>query len=151
MAEAIGLAASIAGLVGIALKASELCHEYLSEVVNAQDDIKRLASEISLLASLLEPLSTPPEASKISQTSDSDSVSISQLVQQCTEMLLRLEGKLQHQPNTRRQLDSKTQRLLNFVGASKSSLKWPFKKKDTLERIQKIERLKTAVTLKLQM
>ena len=149
MAEAVGLAASIAGLVAVALKVSGLCHEYFSEVMDAQEDIKRLVSEISALASLLEPLSAPAEASKISQASDSNS--ISQLVQQCTEMLARLQGKLQHLSNTGRRPNSKTQRFRNLIGSSKSSLKWPFKKEGTQERIQAIERLKTAVTLKLQM
>ena len=149
MTEAAGLAASIVGLVGAALKVSGLCHEHFSEAMSAQEDIKQLVSEISSLASLLEPLSTPAEASKIPQPSDSDS--ISQLVQKCTEMLVHLQGKLQHLSSTGRQPDSKTQRLLNLVGSSKSSLKWPFKKKGTQERIQEIERLKTAVALKLHM
>ena len=146
MAEAaVGLAASIGGLVGIALKVSKLCYNHYGEVVNAQEDIKQLATEISSLSRLLEPLSKPAEASKILQTSDSDSDSISELVRQCTEMLAELQCKLQHLP------DSKTQRFLSFLGASKGSLKWPFKKEGTLERIQKIERLKSAVALKLQM
>lgn len=149
MAEAVGLAASIAGLVGVALKVTKLCHEHFREAMNAQKEIEQLVSEISLLANLLEPLSTPAEATKISPTSDSDP--ISQLLQQCTEMLAYLQGELQHLSNTGGKPDSKTQRFLNFVGSSKGSLKWPFKKKDVQERVQNIERLKTAVTLNLQM
>ena len=53
MAEAVGLAASIAGLVGVALKVFGLCHEYFGEAMNAQEDIKQLVSEISSLASYL--------------------------------------------------------------------------------------------------
>ena len=146
MTEAAGLAASIVGLVGAALKVSGLCYEYFSEAMNAQEDIKRLVTEISSLANLLKPLSTLAEASKIP---DPDSISL--LAQQCTKMLEDLEGKLQHQSNIGRRPDSKTQKFLDFVGSSKSSLKWPFKKEGTRERIQEIERLKTAVVLKLQM
>ena len=152
MAEAaVGLAASIGGLVCIALKVSKLCYNHYGEVMNAQEDIKQLATEISSLSRLLEPLSEPSEASKISQALDSDSDSISELVRQCTEMLAELQCKLQHLADTGRQPHSKTQRFLSFLGASKGSLKWPFKKEGTLERIQKIERLKSAVALKLQM
>ena len=140
MAEAIGLAASIVGLLGASFTVCNLC----GEVKGAQEDIKQLVSEISSLSSLLEPLSTPAEASKIS-----GSDSIPQLVQQCTEMLEKLQGELQqHQPDGQ---SDRTKRFRKFVGSSKSSLKWAFKKGGTLERIQKIERLKSAVTLQLQM
>ena len=104
----------------------------------------QLVSKISSLASLLEPFSTPAEASKIPQTSDSDSMS--QLVHQCTEVLEQLQGELQCQLN--KQSDRKTR---DFVGCLKISPKWPFKKEGTQKRIQKIEQLKTTVTLKLQL
>ena len=139
MAEAVGLAASIVGLLGASFKVCNLC----SEVKGAQEDIKQLVSEISSLSSLLEPLSTPAEASRIS-----GSDSIPQLVQQCIEMLEKLQAELQHQPDGQ---SDRTKRFRKFVGSSKSSLKWAFKKGGTLERIQKIERLKSAVTLQLQM
>ena len=48
MAEAIiGLAASIGGLVAIALKVSMFCYSHYSEVMNAREDIKQLVSETS--------------------------------------------------------------------------------------------------------
>ena len=140
----MGLAASIIGLVAVASKVSKLCYSYCSEVMNAREDIQQLVSEVSSLASLLQPLSTPAEARKFLQTSDSDP--ISQIVHQCTEVLEQLQGELQSQLN--KQSDSKTRKL---VGSVKISLKWPFKKEDTQTRIQKIERLKTTVTLKLQL
>lgn len=149
MAEAVGLAASIATLVGVALKVTKLFHEHFREAMNAQKDIERLVSEILSIVDLLEPHSTPAEATKISQTSDSGT--ISQLLQQCTEMLAHLQDELQHLSNTASKPDNKTQRFRNFMRSSKSSLKWPLKKEDIQERVQKIERLKTAVTLNLQM
>ena len=143
MADPVGLAASIIGLVAVASEVSKLCYNYFSEVTNAREDVAQLISEISSLASLLEPLSTPAEASKISQ---SDPHLMSRLVRQCTEMLEHLQAELQCQLN--KQSDSRTR---NLVGSLKTSLKWPFKKEDTQSRIQKIERLKTTVTLKLQL
>ena len=47
MAEAVGLAASIGGLVGIASQVCRLSYNYYSEVMNAQADIQQLVSEIS--------------------------------------------------------------------------------------------------------
>ena len=140
VAEAVGLAASIVGLVSVASKASKFCYDYCTEVMNVREDIQQLASEISSLANLLGPLSTPAEASKILQTS---SDSISQLVHQCAEMLEQLQGELQYQLNGSRTRD--------LVGSSNFGLKWPFKKEDTQERIHTIERLKAAVTLELQL
>ena len=141
--DAVGLAASIGGLLGIASKVSLLCYSYFSEVMNAQEDIQQLVSEISSLAELLEPLSTPAQAGKISRTSDSDS--ILQLVQQCKEMLEKLQGELELQRQPNRLSDRIAQRL------RMTSLKWPFKKEDTRRGIQQIERLKSTVVLKLQM
>ena len=141
-AEVVGLAATIAGLASVASKASKFCYDHYSEVINYQEDIEQLASEISSLASLLGPLSTPAEASKISQTG---SDLISQLVHECAEMLEQLQGELHCQLN--KQSDSKYRNL----GSLKFRLKWPFKKEDTQERIHTIERLKAAVTLELQL
>ena len=143
-AEAVGLAASIGGLVSIASKVSKSCREYFSDARNAQKDIQQLLSEISSLDKILEPLSTPAQAGDISQASRSDSMS--QLVHQCTEMLEKLQDEIQDQLN--KQSGSKTR---NIIGSLKTSLKWPLKKEDTQEVIQRIERLKSAIALKMQM
>ena len=90
--EAVGLADSIGGLVCIASQVCRLCYNYFSEVMNAQADIKQFVSELSSLAKLLEPLS---QGSRISPTSDSDT--ILQLLQQCKEMLEELQGELELQ------------------------------------------------------
>ena len=142
MAEAVGLAASIGGLVSIASKVSALCYDYFSEVMNAQKDIQQLVSEISSLATLLEPLSKPAQASKISSSD-----SILQLVQQCKEMLEKLEGQLE----LRRQPNQHSDRIAQQFRMASQSLKWPFKKEDTQKGIQQIERLKSTVSLGLQM
>ena len=143
MADVVGLAASIVGLAAAALKVSKLCHDYHDEAMNAREDIKQLVSEISSLASLLGPLSLLAQDSRISQASDSDL--ISQLVHQCSE-IEQLLGELQRQLN--KQSDSKVR---NRMQSLKTSLKWPFQKEETQNRIQKIERLVTTVTLKLQL
>ena len=147
MAGAVGLAASIGGLATIASEVSKLCYSYLGEVVNARKDVEQLASEISSLANLLERLSTPAEASRVLQASGSGPAS--QLVHECTEMsemLKKFQDELQCQLN--KQSGSK---LRNLARSAKARLKWPFRKKDTQERIQKIERLKATFGLELQL
>ena len=133
-AEAIGLAVSIDGLATLASKISRLCH---SDFWDARGDIEQLIFEISSLASVLEPLSTAAEDSKILQTPYSDSMS--QLVRQCTEVLEQLQGGIQ------RQLHSKTPK---FLGYSMTGDEWPFTKEDTQNGIQKIKRLKSTVALR---
>ena len=144
MAEIVGLAASIGGLATIASQVCKLCYGYFSDVVNAQADIKQFVSELSSLARLLEPLS---QDSKISPTSDSDS--ILQLVQQCKEMLERLQGELELQRQRNKLSDRIAQKLR--ITSLITSLKWPFKKEETQKGIQQIERLKATVGLRLQM
>ena len=140
MAEAVGLAASIGGPVTIASKVSMLCYNYFSDVVNAQKDIHHLVSEISSLAKILAPLSTPAQANKIS-----DSDPIWQLVQQCKEMLEKFQGEVELQRQPKKLSDRISQKF------RMTSLKWPFKREDTQKGIQQIERLKSTVALKLQM
>ena len=140
MAEAVGLAASIGGLATIATQVCKLCYDYFSDAVNAQADIKQFVSELSSLAKLLEPLS---RGSGISPASDSDS--ILQLLQQCKEMLEKLQGELELQ-RQRNKLSDRIARKLRIT-----SLKWPFKKEETQKGIQQIERLKATVGLKLHM
>ena len=144
MADAVGLAGSIVGLVGFAAQVSKLLYGYYGEAKNAPEDIKQLAFEISSLVGLLEPLSTAAEASRISQTPDSEWMS--QVVHEFREILERLKGELPHPISE--QSDSKTRRVVRSL---KTRLIWPFKKGDTQEQIRKIERLKTAVTMKLQL
>ena len=146
MADVAGLVASITGIVGFAAKVCNLCYGYYGEVKDAQDDINRLTTEISSLADMLEPLSTPAKASKILQTPDSDSDSMSQLVHKFTEILKQLQDELQ--PQIDKQSDGKIQKAMRSV---KARFMWPFKKADNQRRIQEIERLKTSVILKLQL
>lgn len=133
MAEAVGIAASSVGLIGFAAQVTKLMYGYYDEAKNAREDIKQLADEISSLAGLLEPLSTTAGASKILKTSDSDR--ISQLVHEFRKILEKLCAEL-----------DKTR-----LRSIKTKLIWPFKKEDTQMRIQRIERLKTTVTVKLQL
>ena len=141
MADPEALAASIVCLVTVASKVVKLCYDYCSEAMNTREDVGEFVSEISSLASLLEPISTPAEASKIPQTPDLDLMS--QLVHECTEMLGQLEGQLQGV--FKKQSDRKPG---NPTTPPKISLEWPFGKKGNGKRIQKIKRLKAAVTLK---
>ena len=144
MADAVGLAGSIVSLVGFAAQVSKLLYGYYGEVKDAPEDIKQLASEISSLAGLLEPLSTAAEASRISQSPDSEWRS--QLVHEFREILEHLKGKLPHQISE--QSDSKPRK---FIRSLKTRLVWASKKENIQKQIQKIERLKTTANAKLQL
>ena len=138
------LAASIVGLVGFAAQVSKLLYGYYGEAKNAPEDIKQLASEISTLAGLLEPLSKAAEASRISQTPDSEWMS--QLVHEFTKILEELKSELPCQISE--QSGGKTRKVMrSFI----ARLAWPFKREDIQKQIQKVERLKTTVTVKLQL
>ncbi|KAF3147200.1 hypothetical protein TWF703_000040 [Orbilia oligospora] len=54
MAEAIGVAASIATFVEISIKVASLCMDYAKKVKNADDDIRRLRTKIEGIATLAE-------------------------------------------------------------------------------------------------
>ena len=144
MADAVGLAGTIVALVGFAAQVSKLLYGYYGEAKNAPEDIKQLASEISSLAGLLEPLSTVAEASRISQSPDS--ACVSQFMHEFRETLEHLERRLQRQIS--QQSDSGARSTMQSL---KNRLLWPFKKEDTQNQIQKIERMKTTITMKLQL
>ena len=135
MAEAVGLAAGIVGPVSFAGKVSRLCCGYYGEAKNAREDIKKLATE------LLEQLSTTAAVRDASQTSGSD-----WMVHEFREILQEIQSKLLSQISE--QSGSKTRIV---VGSFKTSLIWPFKKEATQTQIREIERMNTAITLKLQL
>ncbi|KAF3107715.1 hypothetical protein TWF594_007847 [Orbilia oligospora] len=54
MAEAIGVAASIAKFVEISIKVASLCMDYAKKVKNADDDIRRLRTKMEGIATLAE-------------------------------------------------------------------------------------------------
>lgn len=141
MAEAVGLAGSIAGLVTIAFQVSKAGYEYIGSVKNAQADVKELFNEISSLKKILEPLQKPEEASKLADTPESDPAA--PLLAECERFLVKLNDGLQPK--------GRSQRLFGTLRLSKNSLKWPFKEKETRKGLDMIQRLKGTVVLKLQM
>ena len=140
-AETVGLAASIVGLVVLAREVSKLLYGYHGD---ALEDINQLASKISLLAGLLEPLSTVAEASRVLQTPDPEWMP--QFVHEFWEILAHLKGQLPHQISEHS--DSPTQRVMRSL---KTRLLWPFTKEEIQNQIQKIERLKATIILRLQL
>ncbi|KAF3289087.1 hypothetical protein TWF132_007745 [Orbilia oligospora] len=54
MAEAIGVAASIATFVEISIKVASLCIDYAKKVKNADDDIRRLRTKMEGIVTLAE-------------------------------------------------------------------------------------------------
>lgn len=144
MAEAVGLAASIVGLTACAFKIAKLCYGCYGKVKGVPEDIKQLADEISSLADLLRPFSTPAGASKISDP-DLVSRSVGEIMGILEELLEELQDELQ---GLTKHSDSSTRNLIRRL---KTSLKQAFKKEDTQNRIRKIEKLKAGLSLTLQL
>jgi hypothetical protein len=134
--EAVGLAASIGSLATIALQVSKVGYEYINGVKNARADIKQLVDEIASVEKLLEQLHNLYKADKID-----DINSFSQLVADFKPFLCQLGDQLRSEPK---------RRFWERREISKS-LKWPFKEKETRQRIERTGRWKSDIILQLQM
>lgn len=143
MAEAVGLCASIAGLATLAFQISKVGYEYINGVQNARSDIKQLVEEVTNLGKLLEQLQHMEEAGDLADTSASDPLSLLQT--ECKQFLIPLKAKIGGSPKKR------SSRTLSMLGISKSNLKWPFKENETRKEIERIERLKSTVSMRMQM
>lgn len=144
MAEAVGLCASIAGLASLAFQISKVGYEYINGIQNARSDIKQLVEEVTNLGKLLEQLQHMEEAGDLADTSSS-SDPLSLLQAECKQFLIPLKAKIGGSPKRR------SFRALSMLGISKSSLKWPFKENETRKEIERIERLKSTVSMRMQM
>ena len=149
MAEAIGLAASIVALATVALKLADAGYEYIGKVKNAEKDIKQLVEELKSLAKLLEPLKDSDEANKVADPPRSDLDSsrglADCLLNDCQNLLNQLDPSLPKKP------ESSSSKILGKLGMQKKRFGWPFDEKDTRQVIDRIERFKTSLGLKLQL
>ena len=145
MAEVIGLAASIAGVITLSAQVTALSYKYLNGVKNASKDINRLINELTSLSGILMALQAGASTNWTTRfsdqnSSDSSTHSIETLIPECTSLIEELQMKLEIKPT------SKQDPTKAIVGVFRSLL-WPVKEKETNEYVQKLERLKTLFTL----
>ena len=149
MAEVIGLAASIAGVITLSAQVTALSYKYLNGVKNASKDINRLINELTSLSGILMALQAGASTNWTTRFSDQNSshsstYSIETLIPECTSLIEELRMKLEIKPTSKQDPTKAT------VGVFRS-LMWPVKEKETIEYVQKLERLKTLLTLAISM
>ncbi|KAF3316025.1 hypothetical protein TWF173_002805 [Orbilia oligospora] len=137
MAEAIGVAASIATFVEISIKVASLCMDYAKKVRNAEDDIGCLRTKTEGTATLAKDIQEQIKSDKTGQLSTSQK--LQQVVDQCCSQIGSIQKRLD--PSTRRK----------FMSSIGLRLKWPFESKDVDKIILGLEKCKTDVSLALQL
>ncbi|KUL81516.1 hypothetical protein ZTR_10187 [Talaromyces verruculosus] len=135
--DGLSSAASVVAVIQLAGSLVKLCGGYIHEVKNARDDILTLQRAIAGLQGTLQDLQ------KDLQSNDSRVLSTSSRhvsnITDCLSELRALEATLD---------PGKGKKLMKKVGLR--ALKWPMKRKELEDVIQKIERYKTSFLLSLQ-
>lgn len=135
MAEAIGVAASIAGLVQVIATVYGLIHTYAGGVNRADKDRQELLEELKTLSLLVVHLQDEVrenwEGSPALQALCSRDGVLQGCALECAVELKRLEDRFKHK-----------NRFL-------SRLKWPLQAGETKEYVEKIERFKSTVDIAL--
>ena len=127
MAEAIGLASAIAGLVTLVGQVAKLSYIFLSDVRGASKSQKLYLQEISALT---EVLLRVEQAIDVQGLRDIRPSSIStEALQECHELLKALKTSLE-------KATEGTNRFEKF----KSSLKWPFEEKEVKNLVEMLHR-----------
>ncbi|PQE30282.1 ankyrin repeat protein [Rutstroemia sp. NJR-2017a WRK4] len=129
MAEALGVAASVAGLVSLADTVVRLGFKYFKEVKNAPESIEKLIRETNNLAGVLHSLKNVVEILEAKYQSDA-SVQIHQ-INACQKTLDAIETRLS--------------KFLNTMPPNK--FKWPFEKSAVEGLIHDIEGHKTSMAI----
>ncbi|KAK6509346.1 hypothetical protein TWF481_004098 [Arthrobotrys musiformis] len=138
MAEAFGVAASVATFVEIAFKVTSLCLDYGKKVKHAEGDIKRLQAKIEGLAQLAEDVQQQIKSDKALSTSKK----LEKAVLECYSQIESVQKKLEASSSTGRKFMSK-------FGVR--SLKWPFESKDVDKIVLDLERCNANISLALQL
>ena len=135
MAEAIGVAGSIAGLVTIAEIVLRKGYQYVKGVREAEESVHKLVAELSLLFGVLHQLKIYAE--QLEQNGEGIDPSIQTTnIQACYETMNKVE----------KQFDKC---MPNLPMSTSSKMIWPLKKK-TKELLVEIERHKTTMMLAMK-
>ena len=127
MAELVGLASAIAGLVTLVGQVAKLSYSFLSDIRGASKSQKLYLQEISALT---EVLLRTEHALDIQELDAFRSSSIlTNTLQNCQELLISLKSSLEAATES----GSRIERL-------KSSLKWPFDEKEVKRLVEMLHR-----------
>lgn len=138
MAEALGVASSIAGLIGIAeliVEKGFKLIKFMKDVKEAGDSVKKLVHEVNLLSGLLHCLGNVVKGLEEENSLANYSMQIHH-IESCYQTLSKIQEAFK--------------KALPSASLSRTDkLKWPFKISKTKELLIEVERHKATMTLAL--
>lgn len=134
MAEALGVASSIAGLVSLADTVVRLGYKYIRDVKDAERSVQNLVKEVNNLSGVLHSLENVAQALEAQDTSVHSSSKIKHLYS-CQTTLEKMTEQLQ--------------KAIPEVKSTSQKLKWPFKKAVTSELLEEIQSHKLTMDMAL--
>lgn len=142
MAEAIGLAASLASLIEISGTIVAAGYGYISKVVNAPSRMRMVLSEVSsvnlVLGRLEEHVAT---TSASTSTSVLNALSRNGVFEDCSNMLRKIDGTVQIC-----MAESEAHSSKREVKAFMKRAIWPMKEKETEETLKQLDRLRSILS-----
>ena len=132
MAEALGIAASIAGLASLTIQITQISFQYVSDITDASKSQASYLQELSALTSVLLRLQQATSNPDIGHLLTTRDASISaDAIQSCTEQLEQVKSKL----------EKKSAALAEPGPLSKLKLlAWPFQEKETKKLVATLHR-----------
>ncbi|THV46068.1 hypothetical protein BGAL_0419g00010 [Botrytis galanthina] len=137
MAEALGIVSSVITVIDLSVKVDSQCSEYYTNVKNAQEDIKRLQSEVQELKAILENVHSICNDSNGVRLQDPQG--LRKGVEDCQEHLCQLEAKL---------VPRGKNKLMSRYGIR--ALRWPFKSNEVDSIIEKLGNCKDNISFSLR-
>ncbi|PTB71314.1 WD40 repeat-like protein [Trichoderma longibrachiatum ATCC 18648] len=139
MAEAIGLAASIIGVVELFAKVAKQCSEYYSGVKNAPQDIQRIRNEAEQTRATFEDLKRLLAGPNGGRLSSSQRIlkTVEESRLQLQELFSKLEGGLRKRKGMRARLHL-------------WRLTWPLKQEEVAGLIDRLQKFRAVIALDLQ-
>lgn len=137
MAEAVGLAASVIGIIDLSAKVAVLCLQYSTAVGHARADITRLRSRLDDLGTTLQGVQRLLDNRNHQALATSRKLADS--LDGCTSELVQLQSRL---------APGKARKAMRRFGLR--ALKWPFDSKELSDIVSNLERYEQTITLGLQ-
>ena len=143
MAEALGAASAVAGLLSLSGKVLAEGYDIISTVHRAPKELRELLKEVASLSTLLDHLSSLPDETRDPEYADARLKDLAQAgqIRECEESLLLVRKSIEKcQAVKGEQVKNLGRRML-----------WPFKEKETKETLGRLARIRghltTAVTV----
>ncbi|KAH6714163.1 hypothetical protein BKA61DRAFT_56426 [Leptodontidium sp. MPI-SDFR-AT-0119] len=137
MAEALGVAASISGLITIADIVVRRGYAFIKDVKDAGENVEKLVLEVNLLFGILHSLKIVVEQLE-QDASNLDPTMQIHWIEPCYQTLLKIQTHLQ-------------KAMAGESMTSTEKMKWPLRKSATKELLGEIERHKLTITVALSM